>query len=49
VGAYTIPIASMTFVRLGPSTAVIAIASTSAGSANSTSMARIVTLSNQPP
>ena len=49
VGAYTIPIASITLVRLGPRIAVMAIASTSAGRENSTSITRIATLSSHPP
>ena len=43
------PMASIAFWRFGPSTAVIAMASTSEGNASSASMARMITLSIQLP
>ena len=49
VGAYTMPIAIIAFVRLGPRMLVIAIARTIAGSENRMSIARISALSSEPP
>ncbi len=48
-GMATIPMAIIAFWICGPSDAVIAIASTSAGNASSASMTRIASRSNVPP
>ena len=48
-GAYTMPIARMALPMPVPSTAMMPIASRMAGKANSTSMLRMMTASDQPP